>query len=197
MKIAIIGATGGTGREVLRQALERGHQVTAHVRQAGSLTPQPGLNTVIGTLEDARTLRRALTGVDAVLCCLGPKANLQQMLNKQTLMREGVSRITAQMKAAGIRCLVLLSAHEAGDWQRTVGSPLTRFLLKTVTLTAFEDKQASEQELVRSGLAWTGVYPVFLTNGPLTGQVEVQPHARVGPRCPTRSRYFSASANTS
>jgi putative NADH-flavin reductase len=37
MRLVVIGATGGTGRQLVDQALGRGHQVTAFVRQQRSL----------------------------------------------------------------------------------------------------------------------------------------------------------------
>jgi Zn/Cd-binding protein ZinT len=51
--------------------------------------------------------------------------------------------------------------------------------VKTVCATAFEDKEASEQELCDSGLDWTCVYPVFLNDATLSGKVDVQSYARV------------------
>ena len=39
MKLVILGATGGTGLEVIRRAIERGHDVTALVRSPEKLAP--------------------------------------------------------------------------------------------------------------------------------------------------------------
>jgi uncharacterized protein YbjT (DUF2867 family) len=61
MHIAIFGATGGTGREVMRQAMAAGHEVTAFVRRQPTDFPaeQQGLRIVIGNVDDQETVDRA------------------------------------------------------------------------------------------------------------------------------------------
>jgi len=65
-KIAIIGATGRAGSQLLEEALRRGHQVTAVARHATSLPARAGLTTRDVDVLDASALPQALAGHDAV-----------------------------------------------------------------------------------------------------------------------------------
>lgn len=72
-KLLVLGATGGTGLEVLRQGLAQGHEITAFVREPGKLpVADAHLAVVVGALPgDAARLEAALAGRDAVICSLG------------------------------------------------------------------------------------------------------------------------------
>jgi putative NADH-flavin reductase len=67
MKIALIGATGNIGKVLLAEALGRGHDVTAIVRQPDKLAPQPRLTIRQGDISDTRGLPGLLAGHDAVI----------------------------------------------------------------------------------------------------------------------------------
>src|SRR5206468_12417874 len=74
MKLLVLGATGGTGLEIIRQALERGHSVTALVRSPDRL--KPFLKYIMikqGDLLNSSGLENAIRGHDAVLSAFGPR----------------------------------------------------------------------------------------------------------------------------
>lgn len=74
MKFTVFGATGGIGQEIVRQALDSGHQVTAVVRDPTRLTVTgAGLEVFRADLTDPQALRPAVTGRDAVLSGLGAR----------------------------------------------------------------------------------------------------------------------------
>src|SRR3954471_19137715 len=73
MNLTVFGATGGGGREVVGQALDRGDHVTAYVRNPAKLdVAHPNLVVIGGELTDADAVRRAVNGADAVISALGP-----------------------------------------------------------------------------------------------------------------------------
>ena len=72
MRVVVLGATGGTGRLLVEQAIDRGHEVVAYVRRPDALSTRPGLDVVGGQLTDEPALTAAMTGADAVLCAIGP-----------------------------------------------------------------------------------------------------------------------------
>src|SRR5579863_7641206 len=78
MKLAIIAATGGVGQQLLRQALDAGHDVTAVVRNPVKLPAAPGEARIV-TADLARpepgALEAAIAGTDAVVSGLGPASN--------------------------------------------------------------------------------------------------------------------------
>src|SRR5579859_6249955 len=107
MKLFVIGATGRTGREIVEQALSRGHAVTAFVRSPGSMTLQnANLAICPGDVLDEAQLFRAMEGHDAVLSALGPR----EAFKPGTLLRDSAMATTAAMNRSGIKRLVVLSA---------------------------------------------------------------------------------------
>jgi uncharacterized protein YbjT (DUF2867 family) len=176
MKIAVIGATGRTGRLVIEQALVRGDVVVAYVRNPLRIAASPGLEIAAGQLSDMLTLKAAINGADAVLVCLGTRG--KRMKRNVDLMQKSVARIIEAMKEANVPRLVLESAYGVGNTAGTAGF-IARVLYKTVVRAIYQDKERSEALLPGSGLKWTGVYPVILTDGPLADAVEVRPMTRV------------------
>jgi putative NADH-flavin reductase len=74
MNILIIGGTGGTGKELVKQALELGHTVTALVRDPGKMkASHPKLVVLKGNILDYESVKEAVKGQDAVLSALGHK----------------------------------------------------------------------------------------------------------------------------
>ena len=72
MNLLVLGATGATGRQVVAQALERGHHVTAFVRNPDRLR-KPLPEVIQGDLADPAAVENALRGRDAVLSALGTR----------------------------------------------------------------------------------------------------------------------------
>ena len=79
MKLLVLGATGGTGQEIVRQAIERGHSVTAFVRLPDRLNPFKDRITIKqGDLLNSVELEQAIRGHDAVLSALGPRVPISK-----------------------------------------------------------------------------------------------------------------------
>jgi putative NADH-flavin reductase len=169
MKIAVLGATGRTGGLVVEQALKRGHRVVAYVRRAGALPASEGLRIVVGDLFDSEHLQSALSDVDTVICCLGTRQH-----KPVDLMQNNLPLIVEAMKHTARTRLILLSAYGVGETARTT-SLVARIIYKTMFRSIFHDKGRSETGLATSGLDWTGIYPVGLTDGPLIDAVDVRP----------------------
>jgi putative NADH-flavin reductase len=176
MKIVILGAAGRTGRLVVEQALTRGDEVVAYVRNPQGIAANPGLEIVVGQLSDLRALRAAINGADAVLVCLGTHG--KRMKKNVDMMQKNVPSIIKAMKETGVLRLVLVSAYGVGETARTAGL-IARVVYKTVVGAIYKDKERSEALLPGSGLKWTSVYPVILTDGPLANAVEVRPMTQV------------------
>ena len=176
MKIVVLGATGATGRLLVEQALTRGDQVVAYVRNPDGIAANPGLEIVVGPLDDALALKDAVKGADAVLVCLGTHG--ERMSKTVDLMQKSLPSIMKAMNEANVLRLVLLSAYGVGDTARTAGV-IARIAYQTVVGAIYRDKERSEAMLPGSGLKWTRVYPVILTDGPLADAVEVRPMTQV------------------
>jgi uncharacterized protein YbjT (DUF2867 family) len=185
MKLTIIAATGGVGRQLLSQALDAGHDVTAVARNPAKL-PQDVLASRDARIVTAdlaapgpQVLEAAVAGADAVLSCLGPHNNADAGITAP-----GTRAITGAMRAAGVRRIVAISASPVG----TVASPsrpapprhdpgdgfFMRYLGQTIAKTMFSkvytDLALMEDVLSESGLDWTVLRPPQLTDKPLTGR---------------------------
>lgn len=182
MKLTIFAASGGIGRHLLDQAVAAGHDVTAVVRNPGSLAGQEGrVRIVRADLASAEpeVLASAVDGRDAVLSGLGPRRPKADA----GITSRGTRAIIAAMQATGVRRLVVVSAapvgtvpspgrphppkHDPGDGllMRHLGAPLARALLRA----HYADLALTEDLLRDSGLDWTVSRPPRLTDKPLTG----------------------------
>jgi len=153
MKLFVIGATGRTGREIVQQALERGHYVTAFVRSPESMTLKNDRLTVLkGDAMDENQLFEAMQNHDAVLSALGPR----KVFKPSSLLHDSALATTRAMKRAGVKRLLVLSAaaHFPGIPNRIVS-----FVLRS----HMRDSRAMEEIVQASGLDWTIARPPRLT----------------------------------
>ncbi|MEV0151790.1 MULTISPECIES: SDR family oxidoreductase [unclassified Nonomuraea] len=166
MRITVFGATGRTGRRVVEQALEAGHDVTAVVRDPARLAPYgPRLTVLRADVMDPDDIRPAVAGRDAVVSALGPHGR-----GPSTICAGASTSIVRAMEAEGARRLVVVSASgmiTEGD------GPVTRLVFKPVLgrvlRNPFADMLRMEEVVRASGLDWTIVRPPRLTEGPRTG----------------------------
>ena len=111
MNLLVLGATGGTGLQVVSQALAAGHVVTALVRTPAKLTVRDGrLRVVAGSVIDGDAMAQALPGQDAVISTLGRGSSLKS----DHLLERAVPILLAGMQAVGVRRLVFTSAIGVG-----------------------------------------------------------------------------------
>ena len=153
MKLFVLGATGRTGREIVQQALERGHYVTAFVRSPESMTLKNDRLTVLtGDAMDENQLFEAMQNHDAVLSALGPR----KVFKPSSLLHDSALATTRAMKRAGVKRLLVLSAaaHFPGIPNRIVS-----FVLRS----HMRDSRAMEEIVQASGLDWTIARPPRLT----------------------------------
>ena len=117
-RILVVGATGGTGREVVLQALAAGHDVTALSRTATRLSIEhPKLRAIDGALpQDAALLSNAMAGQDVVISALGRG----QSLASHHLIEQSVPAVLTAMRAHGVRRLIFTSAIGVGDAVRDI-----------------------------------------------------------------------------
>jgi uncharacterized protein YbjT (DUF2867 family) len=169
-RILVLGATGGTGRHVVEQAVAMDLDVTVLVRRPDRLpaTSRP-LRIVTGDIRaDSAAVRSAYAGQDAVVSALG----IGQSFKPHGLIAHAAPLIVAAMREHGVRRLVFTSAFGVGaTWQDVPLVP--RLFMKTLLRDVYADKAAGERVIMGSGLDWTIVYPAGLTNGPRSGTVRV------------------------
>ncbi|MCA9401655.1 MAG: SDR family oxidoreductase [Candidatus Omnitrophica bacterium] len=166
MKIIIFGASGGTGLQLIEQALESGHEVTAFVRNVNKIGVQnERLHIVQGDVLDADRVKQVLKDQDAVLCALGAPAK-----DKSGLRAKGTKNIIDAMNAAGIKRLVCLGSLGYGDTYEKLPLLFKWIIVPFILRQAFLDHEAQEKMIKESRLDWIIARPGNLTDGPKTGQ---------------------------
>ncbi len=105
MNLIIFGATGMVGKELVKQALHKGHKVKAFGRNVFTedLPKDDNLELVQGALFDEGQVYKAIKGVDAVLSVLGGSTAETDVTRSL-----GMKNIVAQMEKAGIKRIVAL-----------------------------------------------------------------------------------------
>jgi len=165
MRRLILGATGGIGQHILRIGLERGHELTAHVRSPHKIPHRrERLAIVQGDLFDASAMARSLAGHDAVLSAFGPTT-----IRTTTLRREFGRALASAMREAGVRRVQLVSA---AFLFRKIGM-LGALLKPTPFRSMAPDMAGMEREIMKEDLEWTVLRPPRLTDGPPTRSYRV------------------------
>ena len=165
MKIVVFGASGGTGRELLKQALGKDIEVTAFVRDATKIADiqSPNLAVVSGDVLNGEDVGSAVAGHDAVLFTVGagPK--------RTTIREQGTRTVIDAMNDADVKRLVCLSSFGVGE-SRADLSFFTRYVVVGMYLRhAFADHERQEAVVKNSELDWTLVRPPHLKEGAHTG----------------------------
>ncbi len=173
MKLAVFGGTGATGRHLVDQALQAGHEVTALVRRAGALPIEdPRLRIVTGDVEQAAAVQSVVEGQDAVISVLGARKH-----GSSTICTDGVRSILQAMKATGVRRLIALSAYGAAE---TRNASLFIQFVRSLIADKMRDKDRMEALVRSSGVDWTLPRPPALTNGKHTGRYRTGIDLKVG-----------------
>jgi putative NADH-flavin reductase len=166
MNVVVFGATGGTGRELVKQALGHAHTVRAFVRNPDRLKViHHRLEVVQGDISDPKSVAAAVAGQHAVLSALGVNDR-----KPNTVLSDGVRSILSAMKKQKVRRLLFVSSLGVGDSKGRLGPVYNWFILPTLLKNIFADKETAEQVIRDSRLDWTIVRPGRLTDGRLTAK---------------------------
>lgn len=168
MKVLVLGATGGTGRLIVHDALEKGHSVVALVRSKARAPDFPGADLIEGDACDEGALMRALKGCDAVVSSLGTGVS---PFSEVSVLTEATRALLPAMSRSGVRRLVCISALGVGDSRGHGGFVFDRLFQPLLLRHAYKDKGCQEAAIRTSSLDWVLVRPAMLTNDPARGSV--------------------------
>jgi putative NADH-flavin reductase len=170
LKLVVLGATGGTGLELVRHAIEHGHCVTALVRSPDRLSLFRDRITVRqGDLLNSLELEQVMKGQDAVVSGFGPRLPVSK--SDANLLQKFARAVTTAMTHAGVRRVVVESV--AFLFKDSIIPPaylLGRLLFPGIVA----DASAMERVFGESELGWTMVRPPELTDKPYTGRYRVR-----------------------
>ncbi|ACZ30465.1 NAD-dependent epimerase/dehydratase [Xylanimonas cellulosilytica DSM 15894] len=183
MDILVVGATRGTGRALTDTLVADGHTVTAFGRTAtatfATTPPGPGtLRAVDGDVLDADAVAKAVAGQDAVVVTLGISDNpvtvrlLRRASTALDVRSRGTAVVLGAMRDQGVRRVVVQTTYGLGDtWQRLDLRWKATFRL--LLWPQLKDSAKQEDVVRASGLDWTLVRPVALSDAPTTTPARV------------------------
>jgi putative NADH-flavin reductase len=176
VRIAVIGATGRTGRHVVEQALGRGHLVTGIARRPEAIAIEHrDLTMVSADVLVRESLVDALAGCEAVVSALGIGSSRAPTV----VYSAGIANVLGAMAAASIERLSAISAAPVGPraaqpfLERRIVMPiLDRFFGAT-----YADMRRMEALLADSQVDWVSLRPPRLIDKPATGAYRVDANA--------------------
>lgn len=170
MKLAVLGATGGTGLEVVRQAIQRGHAVTAFVRSPERLGElRQNIAVRQGDLLNAEELEAVIRGHDGVVSAFGPRLPIAR--SDEDLLSRFARVLRAAMEGSGVRRAVVEStAFLFRDAILPPAHLVGRLFFPKVVV----DAAGMEEAFRTSSVDWTMVRPPQLTDHPYSGRYRVR-----------------------
>ncbi len=173
MKITVFGATGKTGKEVVKQALELGYEVKAYVRNPDKMDiSNEKLTLVKGDVTNQEEVEQAIESTDGVIVALGASPDMQADI----VMEKGTKNIMSAMKKHGVKRIIVQSSYAMS------GSPEGIEFLEKMRMgeeqiemvkPVLDDKRKQEEAIQTSGLEYTIVRPLMLNDEPKTGKYRV------------------------
>ncbi|HVU56560.1 MAG TPA: SDR family oxidoreductase [Puia sp.] len=171
MKILVIGANGGIGRQAVEQALATGHNTTAMVRNLANLTlTHPLLQTVQGDVMQQDTVEKYVRGQDAVISALGVKGGFFGD-KPTTLYSQGNAHLIEAMKKTGVRRAFFISASaiEVSPVMPFWARFAARYIVSNLLRYMYADLREMERIIHASNIDYTIIRPPRLTNKSATG----------------------------
>jgi putative NADH-flavin reductase len=174
-KITVFGATGGTGKEVIQQALATGYKVTALVRNPAAFKMKhENLTIVQGDVLQTSTFEKELVGAAAIISCLGSGRSTMPT----QVYSEGLKNIISAMDRTGVQRLICVSAGAlyTNKEMGLVNRVLIKLVLQPILKEPYADMRLMEKTVAHTTLNWTIVRPPRLTNNALTGHYRTAIH---------------------
>jgi len=170
--LLIIGANGGIGRQCVDQALERGHRVTALVRNPATLPlTHPNLKIIQADITLPHSLSDHFEGKDAVISAIGTRSGFGSD-RPTTLYSQGAFNVLNEMELSGVNRVYFISASAV---EISPGLPLivrfaAKYILQKLLAHMYADLRRMESLVKKSGLNWTIIRPPRLTDSKTTGK---------------------------
>ena len=177
MKIAIFGASGGTGLLLTSRCLAAGHQVTALLRSPNTFPLRDKVNVVYGNAFDMQPVRDTVEGADVVLSALGARS-----LKREAVLERAVPLIVTAMQQTGVRRIIALgsagalpdSLDKQPAWRRWIAQ---KIIYKTLLKWPIASQISQYATLSTCNLDWTMVMPPMLNNAPARGTYRIDGEA--------------------
>jgi len=177
MKIAIFGASGGTGLLLTQRCLDAGYDVSALLRTPDRFPLRERVRVAAGSALDPTAVRQTVEGADVVLSALGARS-----LGKEDVLERAVPLIVTAMRQTGVGRIIALGSAGALDDALDLQAAWRRWFVQKIVYNTFlkwpvASQRAQWRTLSASGLDWTMVMPPMLINGPARHKYRVDGRA--------------------
>lgn len=173
MNIALFGASGKVGQQVLERLLASGHHVRAFVHGTAPFEATDHLTIIKGDVHSRQDISRALESTDAVISCLGSWGT-----PKKDILSSAMTNIIPEMEKRGITRIISLTGSGAKAPNETLRfiDTLNRQLLLIAAGKVLLDGESHIDQLSKSDLNWTVLRSPVMTNGS-SESYRLSPHA--------------------
>lgn len=176
MKLLVLGASGGVGRQLVRLALDQGHAVTALTRTRDGIDPRAHL--VLDDVLRPGCLDTHVAGHAAVLSALGlkrcrPANPWSALVSPPDFCSRTATALVAAMRTHGVPRLLAVSAAGVAESAPTMNVLMKFFVASSKVGLAYRDLATMEKIYAASALDWCCPRPTRLTDGSLTRRVKV------------------------
>jgi putative NADH-flavin reductase len=177
MRLTVFGASGGTGRRLVEQALAAGHHVTAVTRRPQGVRPRAGLRVAGANVADAGAVDAAIAGSDAVLSALGVSYSRKPI----SVYSQGTGNIIAAMHRHGVERLVVVSSAPLDPAYRASDSFFFTRVLEPLFMrrpgrTTYDDMRRMESLVRASDLDWTIIRSCWLFDAAAVSEYRLAEH---------------------
>ena len=172
-KIAVLGATGMTGRRIVEEALAQGYSVCALARDPNKLTvTHASLEIIQGDVANTGAIHKLVEGCNAVISAAGP-AN--KAVAKAMVCSTAAKNVIAAMKAAGVKRYIVISGASVKmpSDRRDFSGKMIAILGSLMLGDVVKDKQQEYELLNESNLDWTLVRCPAIKDEDDNGEVKI------------------------
>lgn len=175
MNIAIIGAGAGIGLQAVKQAVEKGHMVTALSTNTDKLPNHTNIIKIKGSATVSEDLKNTIKNTDAVLITVGTKNK------KATTLFSDIAKvlISVTVDLNFSSPVLVITGFGAGESK----GYLSFFMRTAISLflkDQYNNKTIMEDLITASAIKWEIVRPGMLTDGDLTSSYSVLPNLQKG-----------------
>ncbi len=178
MKILILGASGRTGKLLVKEALRRGHLLHALVRNPEKMKGYGAdLTLFTGTPYRLEDIPLAMKGCEAVLSVLNLSRKSDfpwaPLISPKDFLSVSIRHVVQSMQQEGLTRLIVVSAWGVGDSRKEIPGWFRWFIEHSHIQYPYQDHAVQETILQSSTLQWTIVRPAGLTNSLKHQEIQV------------------------
>ncbi|MGV8995125.1 MAG: NAD(P)-dependent oxidoreductase [Flavobacterium sp.] len=150
--VAIVGATGSTGKEVVRLALSANYRVVIVARNPAKILPEKNVSIAKGDVTDYDSLELAFRNVDFVISCFGPANN--RKIDK--LLSIGAGNIVKACEKNQVQRFIFMSGFVQAPYSElSFATKMLMPIFRLIYKESYNDKVIAEATIQKSNLVWT------------------------------------------